>query len=196
MTSEKPSKCCSTRENGLPCRYGANYERGGQWYCGIHDPKALAERLEISEEQKKAQWSEARSRPEKFCRRCGVSKPRADFCKCRCKKDGLQDLCRNCTSVVMKSRRLENPKQGRGRCRLRRLGVSPADYDKWLAEQGGKCAVCCREPSLGRGLHVDHDHKTGKIRELLCTNCNLTLGLVHDSPSWLRMLARYLEKHL
>lgn len=46
-----------------------------------------------------------------------------------------------------------------------------AQYDKMLAAQGGKCAICKRPPK-SRRLAVDHDHKTGKVRGLLCFRCN------------------------
>src|SRR5690348_16969673 len=53
--------------------------------------------------------------------------------------------------------------------RARELGVSPADYDRMLEAQGGKCAIagCNRTPKTRR-FHVDHDHATGQVRGLLC----------------------------
>ncbi len=54
------------------------------------------------------------------------------------------------------------------------------------------CEVCGR---TGPGsLHVDHDHKTGKVRGVLCRGCNITLGYIEDMPERLRMLANYLEE--
>ncbi len=56
--------------------------------------------------------------------------------------------------------------------RLRRLyDISAEEYDKLLAYQGGGCALCGRRPVRVR-LAVDHDHKTGRVRGLLCMNCN------------------------
>src|SRR5437867_13162633 len=57
------------------------------------------------------------------------------------------------------------------------LGLSLAEYDALLAAQGGGCAICDRPPKTRR-LDVDHDHRTGKVRGLLCHRCNRGL------PSW------------
>lgn len=80
-----------------------------------------------------------------------------------------------------------------------RYGLSVAEYEAMLLRQDGKCAACGRgETCLGRGgmvksLGIDHCHKTGAIRGLLCHDCNLVLGHVRDSPTLLRRLAAYLE---
>jgi hypothetical protein len=61
--------------------------------------------------------------------------------------------------------------------------------------QDGRCAnVGCREiiQALGRGRAVDHDHKTGKVRGMLCKACNLGLGLFNDSPRRLVGILAYL----
>lgn len=59
--------------------------------------------------------------------------------------------------------------------------------------QKGKCAACGK--GSRRTLNLDHDHKTGIIRGLLCHNCNIALGMVHDNVSTLLKLAFYLKKH-
>ncbi len=58
--------------------------------------------------------------------------------------------------------------------RARALGVSDEDYARMLAEQGGHCALCPNTPKTRR-LHVDHDHRTGAVRGLLCYPCNRAL---------------------
>ena len=55
--------------------------------------------------------------------------------------------------------------------------------------QGGTCAVCDGKPE-----HVDHDHETGKVRGVLCFNCNQALGNVRDDPAVLQGLIRYLRR--
>ncbi|HSO95713.1 MAG TPA: endonuclease VII domain-containing protein [Acidimicrobiia bacterium] len=61
--------------------------------------------------------------------------------------------------------------------RLRRVfGLSAEDYEVMLAHQEGRCALCKRLPSKGRSLHVDHNHKTGVVRGLLCFRCNAGMG--------------------
>lgn len=65
-----------------------------------------------------------------------------------------------------------------------------------LAAQGQVCA-CCGGKSSGskKGWHVDHCHKTGAIRSVLCANCNIALGQVGDSISHLEKLITYLRTH-
>jgi hypothetical protein len=55
---------------------------------------------------------------------------------------------------------------------MRRYGIGAAEFDELDAQQGGVCAICGRESPE----HVDHDHETGKVRGILCFNCNGGLG--------------------
>jgi DNA-directed RNA polymerase subunit RPC12/RpoP len=75
--------------------------------------------------------------------------------------------------------------------------LTEQDFLKMLAEQNYRCAICGAEGTSekwGR-LHVDHDHDTGKVRALLCVNCNHGLGKLKDDPKLLDMAAAYLRKH-
>lgn len=80
---------------------------------------------------------------------------------------------------------------------LRKYDLTPEQFDAMLERQGGVCAICRKPPTGGntsaRCLHVDHDHVTGEIRGLLCSNHNVALGLFEDSPAFLRQAANYLE---
>jgi hypothetical protein len=77
----------------------------------------------------------------------------------------------------------------------RKYGVTPEWYDETLAAQGGGCAICGRPPRDDISLHVDHDHRTGELRLLLCFLCNNLLGDVDDDADRLRAAAAYLEAH-
>lgn len=68
-------------------------------------------------------------------------------------------------------------------------------YQEMLDEQGGLCAICREKCATGRRLAVDHDHDTGKIRGLLCLNCNHGIGKLGDDPKRIRAAADYLAKH-
>lgn len=57
----------------------------------------------------------------------------------------------------------------------RTYGITSAEYDELLEAQDGHCAVCPKKPTKKRRLAVDHDHRTGVVRGLLCTNCNYKL---------------------
>jgi Recombination endonuclease VII len=74
--------------------------------------------------------------------------------------------------------------------RRKQLGLSLADYDTLLAAQEGHCALCPATPK-SRRLHVDHDHRTGLVRGLLCHRCNRALPN-WITPVWLTGAAAYL----
>jgi Recombination endonuclease VII len=86
---------------------------------------------------------------------------------------------------------------------LARHGMTVEDYEAKLTAQGGVCALCGREPGVRPkrdggappALHADHDHETGKYRDLLCTTCNTGLGCLQDDPALLRAAAEYIERH-
>jgi len=73
----------------------------------------------------------------------------------------------------------------------RRYGMTAAEADFLLKKQGGICAICGTAPAS----HVDHDHETGTVRQLLCFNCNGGLGQFKDDPAVLRAAADYVERH-
>lgn len=77
--------------------------------------------------------------------------------------------------------------------RLAIFGLTIEDYDRLLAEQGGLCYICSRPPQGGKAFSVDHDHETGLVRGLLCSNCNHAIGLLHEDKRWLRRAAEYLD---
>lgn len=84
--------------------------------------------------------------------------------------------------------------------RLKRFGVDPYWYDQKLAEQHGVCAICEKPETAKRNgkvlrLSVDHDHKTGKPRALLCAACNRAIGLMKEDPQRLEAAVRYLRQH-
>lgn len=85
------------------------------------------------------------------------------------------------------------PEERKRDAELRRLyGITLAEYRRLLAAQDGVCAVCGRPP-VTMALHVDHDHKTGVCRGLLCWNCNCHVVGRQRDPERLRAAARYLE---
>ena len=75
-------------------------------------------------------------------------------------------------------------------------GITQDDFDRMLAGQGGRCAICgTTEPGTRGTWRVDHDHGTGQVRGLLCDRCNLGIGYMQDDPEILMAAARYLMKH-
>jgi hypothetical protein len=91
----------------------------------------------------------------------------------------------------------EYQRQHRIRSRDKRFqdkyGITLDDYERLYEQQKGRCAVC-GDPSLDRLLAVDHDHVTGRVRGLLCANCNLGIGNFKDDVSRLTQAICYLER--
>ncbi|RZN09647.1 hypothetical protein CWO91_16600 [Bradyrhizobium genosp. SA-3] len=82
---------------------------------------------------------------------------------------------------------------GRREYHLRkRYGITVRDRDELLRRQRGRCAGCRR--ARGWKKVVDHNHRTKKVRGILCHHCNLILGHAKDNANTLRRLACYLEK--
>ena len=71
-------------------------------------------------------------------------------------------------------------------------GISIQDYDRILESQGGKCAIC-RGGTSKRHFAVDHNHKNGQIRGLLCARCNTALARFMDDITNLRRAVRYMK---
>ena len=79
--------------------------------------------------------------------------------------------------------------------KLKKFGLSVEAYHDMHAAQGHSCA-CCGVPAseAARALAVDHCHKTGKVRGLLCSKCNNAIGLLYDNPETMLRLVDYLAK--
>ena len=146
----------------------------------------------------------------KECAKCHIDKPLDQFHKRRASIDGLQPKCIECrrqgksenerlrANERTKEWARNNPEAVKNN-NLKKYGITLADFDAMLEKQAGVCAVCLRPAVGGRNsaarLNVDHDHNTGRVRGLLCTNCNTAIGLMLDSPDRLLAAARYLETH-
>lgn len=87
-----------------------------------------------------------------------------------------------------------DPEKHRKRHYKWRYGISLEQYNEMVVAQDGRCAICRGPPTRNGRLYVDHDHKTGKVRGLLCWEDNLVLGQAKDSPERLRAAAEYLER--
>jgi hypothetical protein len=87
----------------------------------------------------------------------------------------------------------EHKKNARELALSKLYGITDKDWNKLFLEQDGKCAICGRAQGKTR-LHTDHSHITGKVRGLLCENCNHGLGNLKDNPDILRKAIEYLEK--
>jgi hypothetical protein len=112
----------------------------------------------------------------------------------------LGSYCHPCNRAVATEWRLENIDRHRTtmrRARLRRLySLTPEEYESILDRQRGTCALCpatVGRPGTDRRLAVDHDHKTGHVRGLLCDRCNRALASLGDDTDGLGAAFRYVR---
>ena len=73
-----------------------------------------------------------------------------------------------------------------------KYGISKENYTQLWGNQGGRCKICENDLTVGQRPHIDHCHKTGKVRGLLCHNCNRGLGAFKDNPDFLLLACDYL----
>lgn len=151
------------------------------------------------------------------CTRCNLYLDRSMFCIDRSRKNGLNNWCKYCTASYRAAHREErilyrheyrqkNPEKikagaardyvtsGRRRQLEKRYGITEDIYNDMSALQGHVCAICHRPCRSGRRLAVDHNHRTGGVRGLLCSDCNTGLGKFQDSSVIVYQAARYLER--
>lgn len=158
----------------------------------------------------------------KTCAHCGESKPLTDFYRAAGMKDGLRSECKACNLAARRAKYAENPRPYIDRVlkwqrenreqylqRLREYNGTPAKkisnrkshlkrkygltleaFDAMLASQGGGCGIC-GNPDAD---NVDHDHRTGRVRGILCFNCNVAIGHVGEDAERARSVADYLER--
>jgi hypothetical protein len=102
--------------------------------------------------------------------------------------------------AYQEARRALKPEVGRSVQLRNNYGLSMAAYAAMHAEQGGLCEICRQRETMEhcgklRQLSVDHNHKTGAVRGLLCSNCNTLLGRVDESRELLQAAISYLDKY-
>lgn len=129
----------------------------------------------------------------KYCKTCEVTKTVEDFAKNNQQKDGLHVYCRECTNK--RGRLLYFPKKDRARQLKRKYGITIEAWDNMFDQQKGCCAICGRHQSeFKKSLHTDHNHDTGVIRQLLCTVCNHSIGII-ENLEWMEKASKYLYTH-
>lgn len=127
----------------------------------------------------------------KICSACRIEKPFIDFGIKQASQDGLAARCRDCQKKY-------GQKYNHHINLQKKYGISKIEYELMLKSQNEVCAICSRPETTKKynktqPLSVDHDHKTHKIRGLLCAKCNRSLGGFKDNPELLRKAANYLE---
>ncbi len=93
---------------------------------------------------------------------------------------GWHKHCRECCKKQCLVRWHAKPQLDRQASKSYKYGITADEFKQMFETQQGKCSICSEEPKTKRGLHVDHDHETGKVRGLLCHGCNVALGSFKD----------------
>ncbi|MEU4166866.1 endonuclease VII domain-containing protein [Streptomyces sp. NPDC026665] len=114
----------------------------------------------------------------KRCPQCSEVKPHSDWERNNSTSDGWASYCRPCRAQRNRASHFK-----------RKYGLTEAERDELIASQGGVCCICLSAPAT----QVDHCHKTGSVRGVLCFNCNSGLGLLRDDPEAAYRAAAYLE---
>ena len=114
----------------------------------------------------------------RVCTVCGELKLLTDF---NFRKGKVyRSECRVCQNAYCKKHYDENLKHDKNKRKGKMLkhyfGMSLDDFNRMVKDQKGKCKVCGDDLVLGKATHVDHDHKTGKVRGILCKSCDNGLG--------------------
>jgi len=151
----------------------------------------------------------------KICSRCKIEKNKERFPLSKSTKSGLYLYCAECSKLAKresnkrtqtqktkksqyfsnyKSKNPEIFKETNKRTKLAIFGLTVSEYEEILKTQNGLCAICKKKQNAEKSLAVDHNHKTGNVRGLLCSNCNTALGLFKDSIVNLESAIIYLKE--
>jgi len=129
----------------------------------------------------------------KLCTKCNKLIWDDDFPKDSRLKSGYQSICKVCHSSQQKQWRKIHPPNYRMSDLKRNFGMAIEEYDMLMKKQSNVCAICQDVCGSGKRLAVDHNHQTGRIRGLLCNQCNHMLGLARDNSDRLLRASNYLE---
>ena len=128
------------------------------------------------------------------CMTCGKEKIATDFYVRNKVNMVRHSSCKECDKARVKARHQANPKRTKNNDLKRNYGITLQEHQEMYEEQNGCCAICGNEGNgKWKKLCVDHCHKTGKVRKLLCHHCNTALGLVGDNVSTLQKMIEYLN---
>jgi hypothetical protein len=137
-------------------------------------------------------------RAQKTCIRCGETKEvnAENFNKQKTHRYGVASVCKACTQKHAKVKR--QTEEGRLSAKNTRLkssyGITIAEYNDMLSAQGGRCACCGRHGTEVTRLVLDHDHFSGKVREIICDDCNIALAMFNEDTKTMKSAIAYLDK--
>lgn len=177
-------KICDVQESNLVC--------GGSTQCRScgNRQRALVSNKDVS----KLNWATTR----RECPRCHSVKPLTEWKLTRLRSGRVYpSVCKVCRSELDTLDRVRYPEKYRQQEVKTRYALSARKFKTMKEKQGGVCAICKGQRKRVRSkLNVDHCHKTGKVRGLLCSSCNSLLGYAKDSVPLLIRAISYLRRSL
>jgi len=130
----------------------------------------------------------------KDCKHCGVNQNLLQFTKNKSSKNGIGAHCLSCERARAIRKRQKNPRSARESQIRSKYGITKDVYVSLMLAQNNSCKICgIPRHELGKELSVDHCHKTGVIRGLLCLKCNSGLGMFQDEPVLVERALEYLK---
>lgn len=192
MATEKYCPDCGASRPEVDFTRDRRRGDGLAFYCREHARQRLRESKARRQGPPKSRHVLDREVPagHKWCPDCDAVKPLEDFPTTPASRTGRHTYCKPCHNARGRAS-LEKVGGSRTYHLKRRYGITAEESDAMLEAQGGLCGICRTAPAA----HVDHDHDTGEVRELLCFNCNGGLGQFKDDPEVLRAAADYVERH-
>ena len=143
---------------------------------------------------------------QKTCTCCKKTKPVSEFYRKgiyqKTKKPRYRSHCKSCCSLKAATKWTDNHEFRESRKNVgykyslrKNYGITEADYMEMYLKQDGVCAICKKSSKLKSSrLAVDHCHKTGKVRGLLCGQCNAGMGFLQDDIELLCRAIEYLKE--
>lgn len=139
----------------------------------------------------------------KTCAVCKEIKPFESYYNSKTAKDGKGYRCKSCDDLARRKWRENNLESSQKSVRRNKLWtvyrMTMEEYDQMLEKQNYTCAICTTDTNIVTGkswsFAVDHCHETGKVRGLLCNQCNRALGMFQDSVNLLETATAYLKSH-
>lgn len=141
----------------------------------------------------------------KKCSRCKEEKDLSLFNVDNHAKTGFRSHCKSCVRVYQienrerynagqRRWRFNHKEQNKSTWRKYTYGITTDDYNNMLKSQDGKCAICRHAPLPGKELHIDHNHRTDRVRGLLCQKCNVYIGMIHENKETVKRMFSYLSE--
>ncbi len=132
----------------------------------------------------------------KVCTHCNQEKDETNFNKHKLGKYGLNPVCRSCRTDKQRKHREQN---GYSSTLKMKYGITYSDFQSMLQTQDYKCKICNCELDLqtlgAKAACVDHNHVTGKVRSILCRNCNTAIGHAKESVEILENMINYIKEY-